>query len=52
MKPVVEPLAKFLNKEVHFLNDCVGKETIEVIQLIKIRQLKKVMEERYFCWKT
>ena len=37
MKPVVEPLAKLLNREVHFLNDCVGNEVIEVKSFFKKR---------------
>lgn len=30
LKPVTESLAKLINRDVHFLNDCVGNEVIEV----------------------
>ena len=30
MKPVTERLSQLLNREVHFLNDCVGNEVIDV----------------------
>ena len=31
LKPVSDSLAKLLDREVHFLNDCVGNEVIEVV---------------------
>ena len=30
MKPLADSLSNLINKEVHFLNDCVGNEVIEV----------------------
>ena len=30
MKPLADSLSKLINKDVHFLNDCVGNEIIEV----------------------
>jgi phosphoglycerate kinase len=40
LKPIVEPLAKLLDKEVHFLNDCVGKHVINVIITIYLESQK------------
>jgi phosphoglycerate kinase len=36
LRPVTETLSKLLNREVHFLNDCVGNEVIEVYRTINI----------------
>ena len=38
LKILVEPLSKLLNREVHFLTDCVGSQVIEVRRFLLIKE--------------
>jgi phosphoglycerate kinase len=50
MEPIAPALSKLINKEVEFINDCVGPNVLEVL-INKIRKLIKETMEKSSYWK-